>query len=122
MKEKGRRIFYLIITGVATGIVNGLFGGGGGMIVVPMLIFLLGYPVQKAHATAILIILPVSLVSGIVYCSYGAFEMNIGLPVTIGVVLGGISGAKLLTSLKAGAVTKIFAVVMLIAGIKLFIG
>jgi hypothetical protein len=121
MKKKNK-ILYLIMTGIITGFVNGLFGGGGGMVVVPMLIFLLSYPVKTAHATAILIILPISIISGIIYASYGAFDMNIGLPVTIGVVMGGITGAKLLSKLNSDIVTKIFSIVMFAAGIKMIIG
>jgi len=120
--EKKSKIIYMILTGIVTGFVNGIFGGGGGMVVVPMLIFLLKYPVKAAHATAILIILPISVISGIIYASYGAFEMNVGLPVTIGVIFGGIIGAKLLSKLNAKIVTKIFSVVMLAAGIKMLIG
>ena len=120
--ENKKKIFFMIITGIVTGFINGIFGGGGGMIVVPMLIFLLNYPVKTAHATAIMIILPISVISGIIYASYGSFNMNVGLPVTIGVILGGITGARLLSKLNADIVTKIFSLVMLGAGIKMLIG
>jgi hypothetical protein len=120
--EKKKKLLLLILAGIITGFVNGLFGGGGGMIVVPMLIMLLGYPVKTAHATAILIILPVSIVSGILYAAYGAFETGTGLPVMLGILIGGIAGAKLLSKLKSGIVTKIFSFVMLAAGIKMLLG
>jgi len=120
--ENKKKLFYLIITGIVTGFVNGLFGGGGGMIVVPMLIILLNYPVKTSHATAILIILPISIISGIIYASYGAFDLDIGLPVTLGVILGGVIGAKLLSKLNAKIVTKIFSIVMFLAGIKMILG
>ena len=61
---------YAILTGLAAGLINGIFGGGGGMIVVPMLVHLLKCLPKKAHATAILIILPLSLVSGIFYAAF----------------------------------------------------
>ena len=66
-----KQITLLIITGVVTGFCNGFFGGGGGMIVVPMLVLLLKLSPKKAHATAILIILPISvIIERINYLSY----------------------------------------------------
>ncbi len=53
----------LLSIGIITGFINGLFGSGGGTIVVPALIFLLGMDDHKAHATAISIILPLSIIS-----------------------------------------------------------
>ena len=120
--DNSKRIFLMVSAGVITGFVNGLFGGGGGMVVVPILIYLLGYEVKTAHATAILIILPISFISAIIYAYSGVFDTDVGLPAAIGVVLGGIAGAKLLTRLKADIVTKIFSFVMLAAGIKMIIG
>ncbi|MBE7087470.1 MAG: sulfite exporter TauE/SafE family protein [Clostridiales bacterium] len=108
-----------VLTGVVTGFINGLFGGGGGMIVVPMLTYLLKRSPKTAHATAILIILPLSLVSGLIYLAFGNFKWEIGLPVGIGVTVGGIVGAFLLKKLSAKWVTIIFAVMMAIAGGKM---
>ena len=112
---------FLIITGAVCGAVNGFFGGGGGMIVVPMLCKLLKYETKVAHATALAIILPVSIVSGITYIINKQFDFSIGISVTIGALIGGIAGALLLKKLSAKWVAKIFAVVMLIAGGKLLL-
>lgn len=109
----------LICTGITAGIVNGMFGGGGGMLVVPMFTFLYGMESKKAHATALAVILPVSIASGLVYAVFGNFDLAIGLPVTAGVVLGGAAGAFLLKKLSAKWVVLIFAAAMLAAGVKL---
>ena len=107
------------VSGAAAGLVNGLFGGGGGMLVVPMLTFLSKMPVKNAHATAILIILPVSALSGILYAAFGNFSLSSGLPVSAGVLAGGIAGAFLLKKLSAKWVSAVFALVMLAAGLKM---
>lgn len=120
MKDFKKNTF-LIITGAVCGAVNGFFGGGGGMIVVPMLCKLLKYETKVAHATALAIILPVSIVSGITYIINKQFDFSIGISVTIGALIGGIAGALLLKKLSAKWVAKIFAVVMLIAGGKLLL-
>ncbi len=113
------RIFYHIITGVCAGLVNGLFGGGGGMIVVPMLIMLIGLEPRKAHATAILIILPLSIVSGLFYAIFGNLQTNVLIPVGIGVIAGGVLGAFLLSKISSKLLIVIFSIVMAAAGAKM---
>ncbi len=112
---------YSILTGASAGFINGLFGGGGGMIVVPMLIKLLGREQKKAHATAILIILPLSILSGLLYASSGAFNLKVGFPVILGVVGGGIIGALALKKLSNQWVLIIFSVLMAGAGLKMLL-
>lgn len=109
----------LVCAGIVTGLANGLFGGGGGMLVVPMLAFLAGMPVKNAHATAILIILPVSALSGIIYAAFGNFTLSAGIPVTAGVLAGGVLGALLLKKLPVKWISVIFAAAMLAAGGKM---
>ena len=120
-KIKNNKNLMKILTGSVAGIANGLFGGGGGMIVVPMLNFLLKYENKHSHATALLIILPLSIVSGLLYTIFGNFNINSGVPTVIGVVLGGIIGALLLKNLSSKVIVIIFSVVMLIAGIKMLV-
>lgn len=109
----------LIGVGVVTGLVNGLFGGGGGMIVVPLLTILLSLEEKKSHATAIAIILPTTLISAVIQIFYKNYKLSVGLPVGIGVLLGGILGALLLKKINNKNLVKIFAFVMLIAGVKM---
>ena len=115
-KQKFKSIFFPILTGALAGIVNGIFGGGGGMIVVPLLIYVLKYSVQKAHATAILIILPLSLLSGIIYATYVNVNMTILYSVGGGVIAGGVLGAFALSKFSSKWLIIIFSVLMAIAG------
>lgn len=117
-KDKKNKI-YCVITGICTGIVNGLFGGGGGMLVVPLLIYLLKYPPKNAHATAILIILPMSILSGIIYASFGNVRPDVLWAVGVGVIGGGIIGALLLSKFSSNVLIIIFSVVMAAAGVKM---
>ncbi len=109
------------LTGALAGLANGLFGGGGGMIVVPMLVFLLKMKPKNAHATAILIILPLSLLSGLFYAAFGDFRWQAGLPVTVGVIIGGTLGALSLKKMSSKWVIIVFSVVMAAAGIKMLL-
>lgn len=119
MSEEVKNKLYLILTGVITGLANGFFGGGGGMIVVPLMTFLLKMKTKTAHATALAVILPITIISAIVYFLKGSFDYKNGIPSGIGVIAGGAIGAWLLGKLSAKWVTRVFAVVMLAAGVKL---
>lgn len=104
-----------ILCGAATGAANGLFGGGGGMIAVPLL-RALGGKEKAAHATAIAVILPVSLLSFILYALRGCFDFSVALPTAIGGFAGGFLGAKLLLFLPEKAVFYTFTALQIFAG------
>lgn len=110
-----------ILCGMLIGIVNGLFGGGGGMIAVPVLTGLLGYPQKQAHATAIAIIAPVCAVSAIWYIVGGFAKAAVVIPAALGNAAGGVLGAKLLGRLPVIVVQACFVAVMLAAGIRMMI-
>ena len=114
-----KKTFFQLLCGFFAGLFNGLFGGGGGMIVVPSLRKFLGYKTNSAHATAIAIILPVSVLSGAFYTAFGHFEFQPVFFTAIGVTAGGIAGAFLLKKLRSKYVTLIFSVLMAAAGIKM---
>ena len=117
--SENKKVIFAILTGAIAGLINGIFGGGGGMIVVPMLVLLLGCEPKKAHATAILIILPLSVVSGLFYAAFGNLDLSVAIPVGIGVICGGVLGALLLSKLSSKWIIIIFSVVMAAAGIKM---
>ena len=111
---RGKRMRYFA-GGGAVGAVNGLFGGGGGMLAVPLL-ERAGLETRRAHATAIAVILPTSLASGIVYAAGGFVPAAVLVPVALGVSLGGFLGARLLPVLPERAVNVLFGVLMFAAG------
>ena len=119
MKDKEK--FYMALAGAGVGLINGFFGGGGGMVVLPVLTMLFKYEQKNAHATAIAVILPISIVSAIAYLIGGVekiFTLDT-LFVSVGVMAGGLLGALLLKKINNAWLSKIFAVVMLVAGVKL---
>ncbi len=112
--KKGKRI----LCGVAVGLANSLFGGGGGMLAVPML-RQTGLDEKRAHATAILLILPISLLSFSLYAFKGICDFSVLIPTALGVSFGGVLGAKLLDKLSIKIVAVTFAFLQLAAGIFL---
>lgn len=108
-----------LVCGAAVGAANSLFGGGGGMLAVPLL-QKTGLDEKSAHATAILLILPISLFSYFFYAWGGYSDFTVLIPVSLGVTFGGLVGARLLGKLNAQTVNIVFAWLQIAAGLFLF--
>lgn len=108
-----------IFCGVSVGAANSLFGGGGGMLAVPLL-QKTGYSEKVAHATAILVILPVSFFSFLLYAFRGLYDLSVLIPTALGVTAGGLLGAAWLGKLPVKTVNLIFAALQAAAGVFLF--
>lgn len=115
---------YLIssLGGVVAGFLNGLFGSGGGTVIVPFLEEFLDQSEHKAHATAILIILSFTVISLFFYGYRNHLSYEVALWASIGGVAGGFLGAKLLKKLSGGVIRKIFGAFMLIAAVRMVVG
>ena len=96
-------------------------GGGGGMLCVPALMWIAGLNEQNSHATAMLVILPLSVVSAIIYFLNNNIQLFDVLSVAGGVLIGGILGAILLKKLPAKVTAICFIIIMLLAGIKMVV-
>ena len=83
------------IAGAAAGAANGLFGGGGGMVFLPILSRLDTLPQRKLYATCVGVIFPVCLVSAAVYVWRGGVSLTAALPYLAGGLMGGLLGGKL---------------------------
>lgn len=107
--------------GFITGAANGLFGSGGGTIAVPAMETLLGVEEHKAHATAISIILPLTVMSIFYYASNGHIDLLLSIKVVAGGLIGGYIGAKLLGKCPTSLLKKLFGIFMILAGIRMLI-
>ena len=118
MKTK-RKFVKSITAGMLTGAVNGIFGGGGGMVAVPLLSKMLGFEDKQSHATAIFVIAPVCAASAIIYIINGYAALDVIIPAAIGTVAGGFLGAYSLSKFSSSAVSYIFIAIMFAAGIRM---
>lgn len=109
------------ILGIITGFANGFFGAGGGTILVPGMERLLNIEEHKAHATAIAIILPLSIISAVMYIYKIDIPWKTVLWVSIGGVIGGYVGAKVLKRFSGKWLHIIFGAFMIIAAAKMII-
>jgi len=118
MKPK-LKLFYFFLASIFVGIINGLFGGGGGMLCVPLLKILLNLNDKQAHATTVLVMAIVSIPTLIVYITTQSFSLVNAIFLSLGVFFGGIIGSKILNKISNEALNIVFIVLMLFAGIKM---
>ena len=107
--------------GMITGFVNGLFGSGGGTLIVPSLEHFLRLDPHRSHATAIAVILPLSLISILIYSRSSLPDILPVVQVSAGGIAGGMIGAKLLHHISSDNLRRIFAIFMIIAGVKMIL-
>ena len=120
MNLTAKNKWMLVIFSALAGFINGFLGGGGGVIVVALLLSVLKLHQKHAQATALLVILPLTVVSAIVYLCKGNVDWEPTLWATLGVVVGGVVGALLLKKLQGNVAKIIFAAVLIAGGIKMF--
>ena len=90
-----------LLAGAAAGFINGFFGAGGGMVLVPLLICAAKLPDKEAFSSAIGVILPLCLVSIAVYAARGMLPVNEAVPYLIGGAAGGLLGGILFKKVSA---------------------
>jgi len=114
-------IFGLLILGLVAGSFSGLIGIGGGVIIVPALILLFGFSQQIAQGTTLaLLVPPIGLLAVIDYYKKGFVNMPAAILIALGFIVGGFLGAKIAVSLPEQTLRRIFAVVIVIIGIRMF--
>ena len=109
--------FALMLGGAVTGLLNGLLGAGGGMVVVPILNKRVEQ--RKAHSTSVSIILPICVVSAWSYLNSGTVTFSDVTPYLWWGVLGAAVGSWLLPRINETLLKKVFALLMIWAGIRL---
>lgn len=120
-KPQNTSIWIKLITGAIIGFVNGFWGGGGGMICVPLLSQVIKLPEKKAHATTLLIMLPLSLVSLVIYIIKGNMPWMDAFKIGIGFVAGGVIGANLLKVISNVWLGIVFSIIIIAGGLKMII-
>lgn len=110
-----------ILIGLTAGIINGLFASGGGMILVPAFIYMLKMQDVEARATSIICILPMVVTSGIFYYKNNYFDWKMGILCSIGGILGGIIGAKILNKIPVKYLKVAFTIFLIYASYKMII-
>ena len=113
-------IIILIVLGMFTGMLSGIVGVGGGIILVPALVYLLGFSQLNAQGTSLaLIMFPVGILSVIQYYKNGYIDFKIVLMIAVGFIIGSFWGSKIVLQLPQDTIKKIFASLLLFISIKM---
>jgi uncharacterized membrane protein YfcA len=113
-------IILLILIGLAAGFLSGLVGIGGGIIIVPALVLLLGFTQKQAQGTSLgIMLLPIGILAVMQYYKQGYINVNYVLIVAAAFVAGGFLGSKLSLSLSDEKMKKVFAVILFVISIKM---
>jgi uncharacterized membrane protein YfcA len=107
--------------GLAAGALGGLFGVGGGLIIVPGLVLVAKLERRLAHGTSLAATLPIALASLSTYVVNGSVDWAVAPLMAIGTVTGAVIGTKLLTILPKRTLTIVFIVTVLATALRLFL-
>lgn len=113
-------VIILVLVGIAAGMLGGFVGVGGGIIIVPALIYFLGYSQMQAQGTSLgLILLPVGILGVLQYYKHGHVDFRIVFVLAAGFIIGSFFGSKISLSLPQDTVKKLFASLLIIIAIKM---
>ena len=113
-------VILILLIGLTAGVLSGLVGVGGGLIIVPALIFFLGFSQHQAQGTSLgLLLLPVGILAVINYYNKGNVDVKVVAIMSVAFIAGGWLGSKLALRLPEDTVKKIFAVFLFYSAFKL---
>lgn len=119
------QLIMLFVIGLAAGLLSGMFGVGGGVIIVPALVFLVGMNQQAANGTSLIaLLLPVGLLGVLEYYRSGHIAMQniwFGLTIALGLFIGAFFGATLATEISSELLRRMFAIFLVFVAIRLWI-
>ncbi|MCK6579611.1 MAG: sulfite exporter TauE/SafE family protein [Anaerolineae bacterium] len=121
--SRGVSLWVLLALGFGAGIISGLFGVGGGIVIVPALVGLLRFDQKEAVATSLgALLLPVGLPAVITYYNNNAFDIATAVVVAVGLVFGAFGGARITLSLPSTTVKRLYGVFLLLVGLRFIFG
>lgn len=119
VNSKLKKWLFFALIGLITGLINGLIGIGGGTILIPAMVFLLGEKQHRAHGTSLAIILPTAVVSAFIYQSNNHMDWGLVWKIAASGMLGGYLGAKLMARIPAPRLKQLFGLFMILAGLRM---
>ncbi len=113
-------IIILLLVGLAAGILSGMIGVGGGIIIVPALVYFLAFSQKTAQGTSLgILLLPVGILAVTEYYKQGYIDIKVVIMVSVGFLIGGFFGSKLAVILPEQTIKKVFALMLILTAIKM---
>ncbi len=117
--DKNAKIFLLFLLSLLVGVINGFFGGGGGMLCVPILKKFLGLNDKQSHATTVFVMSIICLPTLVIYLATLNYQFSHLLFVTLGSLFGGIIGARIMSKISDKTLNLLFVIILFLSGIKM---
>lgn len=115
--------FFYILLGAVAGVLSGLFGIGGGIILIPALVFIFGLTQHQAQGTTLAIMIPpIGLLAAWRYWQAGNVKISIAWLVCLGFFVGGLLGANLAQGMNEMFLKRLFGVYLAFVAVKMIIG
>ncbi len=109
----------MVVLGIAAGILAGLAGVGGGIIIVPVLVFFFGFEQIKAQGTSLAVLLPpIGIMAAIAYARKGEVDWKAAILIVLGFLLGSIFGARIALELPQATLKKVFGGILFLASLR----
>lgn len=113
------KLVQTVLVGLAAGFLSGLFGVGGGILIVPALVFVLAMSQRLAHGTSLAAVLPIAISGVIGYALEDSIDWPVAGALTAGAIAGAVIGTNALQRLSAAALARVFAVVLVVSAARL---
>jgi uncharacterized membrane protein YfcA len=114
-------VLTLVLIGLAAGVLAGLFGIGGGVLIVPALVYFGGMTIKSATGTSLgALLLPVGLLGAMTYWKAGNLEIRAAVLVAVGLFFGAWFGARLAQSMHPALLQRLFAVFLVLVAVRMF--
>ena len=115
--EHRRPIWALVAIGLLSGFLSGMFGIGGGIVIVPALMALFGMEQKRAVGTSLgALLLPVGLPGVLGYWAAGELNLGAAVPVALGLAIGALGGARIAIGLDPKTMRRMYGIFLLIVG------
>lgn len=121
MQKQQPKLLLCLFSGAVAGFINGFFGAGGGMVLVPLLIWLVKLEDKAAFSSAIAVMLPLSVVSLIVYGLHESLPLREAVPYLLGGAIGGVLAGLLFQKISAQVLHLILGGVIFAGGLRLIL-
>lgn len=114
-------VITLLLIGLLAGTLSGTVGVGGGVVMVPLMVFLLGLSQLQAQGTSLAVMLPpTGIMAAIAYHREGYVNWKYAAIIAAAFVIGGYFGAKIAVNVDQNITRKVFAVFMMFVAVRLF--
>ena len=116
-------IFLSIAIGLSAGVLGGMFGIGGGIIIIPALIYLFGFSQHQAQGTTLAILIPpIGFLAAMRYYQKGQVNLSVAAFICLGFFIGGLLGADLAQLISGSILKKMFGLFMLLVSLQMIFG